>query len=160
MNNKILLIIASLLILLGLFKPDLSNIIPHTNKNNISVVLEAPSDEVVLKECEEVTSILKNGDPKDSIRLRDLYIDIANLIDVDGEDMVIKGTEDIRQANGLAGAMLKLDIKGKYANLASATKEVIISVIGDDNVMLSPELRKQASQSFRYLAWACNEGAK
>ena len=56
--------------------------------------------------------------------------------------------------NGLA------DIKNKYENLATEAKEVIVSVIGDDNISLSPEIRQQAVMSFRYLAWACNEGSK
>ena len=56
--------------------------------------------------------------------------------------------------------MLRLDIKNKYENLASEAKEVIVSVIGDDDIPLSPEIRKQAVMSFRYLAWACNEGSK
>ena len=76
------------------------------------------------------------------------------------DDLVIKDTEAIRQANSLAGTMLKLDIKDKYKNLATETKEIIVAVIGDDSIPLSSELREKAVASFRYLAWACNEGAK
>jgi hypothetical protein len=124
------------------------------------VSLEAPDDEDILKECKDVTKILSSGDKKDAARLRDLYIDISDLIALDGDQTVIKNTEDIRQANRLAGVILKLNIKDKYADLGKEAQEVIVSVIGDDNVLLSTELRAQASESFKYLAWACNEGAK
>jgi hypothetical protein len=159
MNTKILLILAAILIAIGLIKPDLSNLVPS---NNVvpGVEIVEPSDASVKKECEDVIKILKNGDKKDAARLRDLYLDLSTLISLDGENEVIKTTEEIKQANSLAGLMLKLDIKDKYPDLAKEGKEVIVSVIGDDIVPLSPELRKQASEAFVSLAWACNEGAK
>jgi len=162
MNKKVLLIIGGLLILIGLVKPDLSKLFDLNKRvDNTSVVkLEEPSDANIKKECEDVIKILSSGDSKDAIRLRDLYLDISKLIELDGEDLVIKNTEEIRQANALAGNMLRLDIKNKYENLATEAKEVIVSVIGDDNISLSPEIRQQAVMSFRYLAWACNEGSK
>ena len=160
MNNKIILLIAGILIVIGLIKPDFSSFIPSTKPNNSVVFIEAPADENIKKECEDVSRVLKNGLANDAVRLRDLFLDISKLIELDGEDLVIKTTEEIRQANGLAGPMLKLDIKNKYQNLANEAKEVIVSTIGDDNVPLTAELRKQAVLAFKYLAWACNEGAK
>lgn len=162
MNKKTLLIIGGLLILIGVIKPDLSKIFNPTKViDGPSVVkLEEPSNSNTKKECEDVIKILNSGDSKDAIRLRDLYLDISKLIELDGKDLVIKNTEEIRQANALAGNMLRLDIKNKYENLATEAKEVIVSVIGDDNISLSPEIREQAVMSFRYLAWACNEGSK
>jgi hypothetical protein len=159
MNKTVLLVIAALLILIGLVQPDLSSLFTP-KPNNVVVSLEAPDNDNILKECKDVTTILSTGDKRDAARLRDLYIDISDLIALDGDQTVIKSTEDIRQANNLAGVMLKLDIKDKYADLGKEAQEVIVSVIGDDNVLLSTELRAQASQSFKYLAWACNEGTK
>lgn len=160
MNSKALLIVAGLLIAVGLIKPDLSSLVPSNKPKDSVVFIEAPSDENVKKECDDVAKILKSGSPNDAVRLRDLFLDISKLIELDGEDLVIKTTEEIRQANSLAGPMLRLDIKNKYENLANEAKEVIVSVIGDDNVPLTTELRKQAANAFKYLAWACNEGAK
>jgi len=160
-TNKLLLLIGGLLVVLGLLKPNLGNLTigsPSNKPNTVNIT--APTDESVIKECNDVSQILKTGSKTDAIRLRDLYLDLANLIELDGEDEVIKSTEDIRQANGLAGLMLKLDIKNKYANLGAEAKEVIVSVIGDEMVMLSPELRTRAAYAFRCLAWACNEGSK
>jgi hypothetical protein len=85
---------------------------------------------------------------------------MAKLVELDDEEMVIKSTEEIRQANSLAGVMLRLDIKGKYPNLAKETKEVIVNLIGDDQILLSKELRTKAVEGFNTLAWAFNEGSK
>lgn len=158
MNKTILLIIAAILLLVGIFKPNLS-VVPDTpSVPTINIV--APSDPELKKACSEVVSILQDGKSSDALRLSSLYMDIAYLIELDGENEVIKTTEDIRQANSLSGLLLKLDIKGKYKNLAGAAKNVIVTGIGDDDVALDAELRKKAVESFRALAWACQEGSK
>ena len=72
----------------------------------------------------------------------------------------IKNTEEIRQANKLAGLMLRLDIKGKYEDLPEAAQALVLTAIGDDNVLLNPDLRAKAVNGFKALAWACNEGSK
>jgi hypothetical protein len=163
-KNIIILIIGGLLLLIGLLKPDLSSLIPSKNpKPTNSVNIEAPLDPSVRKEAEELVSLIQSfgGTAKqDAGRLRDLYLDLSTLISLDGDDQVVKNTEEIRQANSLAGLMLKLDIKGKYANLAKETKDVIVASIGDDQVLLSTELRTKAADGFKALAWACNEGIK
>ena len=164
MNNKnLLLVLAGVLIVLGLFKPDFSKIINYSPvDNSVSVVVEKPSNVDILDECQDVIDALKeNSDrKKDGTRLASLYNDLATLVSLDGEDLVLKNTEEIRQANKLSGVMLKLDIKGKYPNLAKATNSVIVSSIGDDSVMLDDKLRQQSVDGFKALAWACIQGTK
>lgn len=166
MNNqtKTVLLIGIALVAWGLFGSQIKNIV---NNNNVPVsvdVLElsAPSDENVKKESQEIVDLLKksSGNKNEYKKLRDLSLDLAQLIKLDGEDMVIKNTDEIRQANSLAGIMLRLDIKGKYASLAKEAKEVIVASIGDDNVNLTPELRVKAVDGFNALAWAYNEASK
>jgi hypothetical protein len=162
-NNNLLLAIAGLLVLIGLTKFDLSrlNIVP--NRPNAVDVLELPepTDENVKKEAEDVVAILKESGAKvDAKKLRDLYLDLAKLVELDGEEEVIKNTDEIRQANSLAGLMLRLDIKGKYPNLAKEAKEVVVASIGDDHILLSKELRVKAVEGLNALAWACNMGSK
>lgn len=165
MNNKVLLIFAGLLILWGVTKVDLGGLNPFVN-NRPAVVdvleLTAPSDENIKKEAQDVVDLLKksNGSKNDFKRLRDLTLDLSRLIELDGEDLVIKNTDEIRQANSIAGVMLRLDVKGKYPNLAKEAKEVIVAGIGDDNIPLTPDLRKKAVDSFNGLAWAYNEASK
>lgn len=161
--KHILLVCGALLVLIGLLKPDLSKLIPSNNKPTNNVVVEAPLDTNIRKEAEELTSLLKSfgsSAKDDSLRLRDLYLDLATLISLDGENQVVKNTEEIRQANSLAGIMLRLDIKDKYSNLAKEAKDVIVAAIGDDQVLLSAELRAKAVEGFKALGWACNEGSK
>lgn len=85
---------------------------------------------------------------------------MATLIELDGEDKVITDTLTIREANSLSGKMLRLNIKDKYPNLAEAAKDVIVAGIGDQDVALTPELRKKAAESFRALSWAFYQGSK
>lgn len=165
MNNKVLLIVAGLLILLGVAKINLGGLNPFVNNRpEILDVMEltAPTDENVKKEAQDVIDLLKksSGSKNDFKRLRDLTLDLGRLVELDGEDLVIKNTDEIRQANSIAGVMLRLDIKGKYPDLAKEAKEVIVAGIGDDNVPLTPDLRKKAVESFNGLAWAYNESSK
>ena len=161
-QKNILLGLAGLLILVGLLKPEFSNILGPNKPVSVDVLeLSAPTDEAVKKEADDVVALLKEAGAKgDAKRLRDLYIDLAKLVELDGEDEVIKSTEEIRQANSLAGVMLKLDMKGKYPNLAKEAKEVVVASIGDDQILLSKELRVKAVEGLNALAWACNLGSK
>jgi hypothetical protein len=164
MNNKVILILASLLIVLGLIQPNVSDWGLSKKPVSIDVLeLSVPVDENVKKEADDVVSLLKGSGSSvkaDAKRLRDLYLDLAKLVEFDGEEEVIKSTEEIRQANSLAGLMLRLDIKGKYPNLAKEAKEVVVAAIGDDQMILSKELRAKAVEGLNALAWACNEGGK
>ena len=163
-SQKALLLVAVVLVCIGVFKPNIPawKFTPNVTPVVDTIVVDKPSDPIVLEKCQDVIMALKNnGDHKtDGKRLASLYLDLALLIELDGDNEVIKNTEEIRQANGLSGLMLSMDIKNKYPNLADAAKSVIVSSIGDDNVLLDPELRTKSAQAFRSLAWACNEGAK
>jgi hypothetical protein len=162
MNNKTILVIAGLLILIGLNNFDLIKFLQPSRPVTIDILeLAIPTDENILKESKDVLDIVKKQVAKEeAIRLRDLYLDIKQLIKLDGEDEVVKNTEEIRQANSIAGLMLRLDIKGKYPNLAKECKDVIVAAIGDDQVTLSNELRAKGMDAFGALAWAFNEGSK
>jgi hypothetical protein len=161
MDKKVLLALGGLLILLGLLKPEFSDILKPRPSVIDVLELSAPTDETVKKEADDVVLVLKEaGIKSEAKKLRDLYIDLAKLVELDGEDEVIKSTEEIRQANSLAGIMLRLDIKGKYPNLAKEAKEVVVASIGDDQILLSKELRVKAVEGLNALAWACNLGAK
>jgi hypothetical protein len=160
-DKKVLLALGGLLILLGLLKPEFSNVI-NPRPSVVDVLeLPTPTDEAVKKEADDVVALVKeSGAKNDAKRLRDLYLDLAKLVELDGEDEVIKSTEEIRQANSLAGVMLRLDIKGKYPNLAKEAKEVVVAAIGDDQIPLSKELRTKAVEGLNALAWAFNMGSK
>lgn len=161
-QKNILLGLAALLIVIGLLKPEFSNILGPNKPVSVDVLeLSAPTDEALKKEADDVVSVLKESGAKgDAKRLRDLYLDLAKLVELDGENEVVRSTEEIRQANSLAGVMLRLDIKGKYPDLAKEAKEVVVASIGDDQILLSKELRAKAVEGLNALAWACNQGSK
>jgi hypothetical protein len=167
MNSKtIILVIAGLLLLIGITKPDLSSIL-KTNQQTPCITIEdtdfsAPNSEILKEKAKDIIKALSvDSDRKiDGKRLASLYNDIAALIALDGDSQVIKNTEEVRQANRLSGLMLKLNIKDKYENLAEANQALIKEAIGDDVVLLDSKLRSQAVEAFKTLAWACNEGSK
>lgn len=165
MNNKTLLVIASILIGIGLIKPNLDNFsLPWNNKNDVinRTTIDRPKDNNLLDKTARIIEALQSHKDRkiDGVKLANLYNDLAILIELDAENEVIKTTEEIRQANSLAGLMLKLNIKDKYPNLAKANQDLIVAAIGDDSVTLDANLRKSAVEGFRALAWACNEGSK
>jgi hypothetical protein len=159
-NNKILLAIAGLLILIGLLQPDFGGLFSRPQPIN-SVVLVEPKEEYKDYVSEVISALSSDPDRKvDGKRLASMSNDVATLISLDGENEAIKNTEEIRQINKLIGPMLKLDIKGKYPKLAQASQNLIVSAIGDDVLLLDKELRIKSSEAFQALAWAYNEGAK
>jgi hypothetical protein len=164
MNKTILLVIAMILLVIGLFKP--SFIDAFNPKPSPSVVVDdselpKPSDELIKKSTNIIKALSVSPERKtDGKKLASLYKDIAELIALDGENELITNTDEIRQANKLAGVMLKLDIKNKYPDLPESAQAMIVSVVGDDQIPLTTELRAKAIDSFMALAWACNEGSK
>lgn len=163
MNKKVLLALGLGLIVVGLVKPNLPNPLskPESVVDTI-VVVTPPSDEKIKEAAQAVIDLLKASGAKtdDCRRLSSLYGDMARLVELDGEDTVIKNTEEIKQANSLSGLMLRLDIKGKYPKLAEAAKAVVVAGVGDDSVSLDSALRAKAVESFMALSWAFNEASK
>lgn len=160
MNNKtVLIVVAVFLLLIGIFKPNLDTFFPDSKPVPTINVVE-PTDPELKESCLAVATILKNGKSSDALRLSSLYSDIGDLIALDGENEVIKTTEEIRQANKLSGSLLRLDIKGKYEGLATAAEKVIVVSIGQDDLPLDKELRNKSVTAFKALAWACKEGSK
>jgi hypothetical protein len=159
MNKNIILIIAGLLIAIGLFRPNFESFVKPNPVD--SIVFVEPKEEYKEFTNAIIKALSIDGDRKvDGKRLASMANDVATLISLDGDNEVIKNTEEIRQINKLIGPMLKLDIKGKYPDLAKASQNLIVSAIGDDAVVLDKELRIKSSEAFMALAWAYNEGAK
>lgn len=162
MNKNLLLLIGIILLSFGLFRPQL-NVSP-ANSSTPSVSVDVPSENGLKESAQKIVDLMRNSNSfsvkTDSAQLRDLYINLAVMISLDGKDTVINTTEEIRKANSISGHLLQavgVDLKGKYNNLAKECQNVIVGSIGDENITLSPELRKKASESFMALAWAFNE---
>jgi hypothetical protein len=163
MNNKVLLVIGGLLLLIGLVRPNINFPINNPKPVDNIVVVTPPADEELKKTCQLVIDVLKAGPSdrkQDGKRLSELYSDLAVLIRLDGENEVVKTTEEVRQANSLSGLMLQMNIKDKYDGLPEATNTVVLKQIGDDIVPLDEDLRDKAATAFMALSWGCLEGSK
>lgn len=159
-QNRILLVFSALLIGIGLIGPYVELMPNKQQCNSVVLNLTKPSDPQLLDSTVSVIDSLKsgNGSKSDCLALASLYNDIATLIELDNS--IIKNTEEIREANRLSGGMLKLDIKNKYPGFSEAATNLVVKHIGDDNVVLSEELRQKSAEAFRALAWSCNEVTK
>lgn len=167
MNKKVVLVVGAVLIAVGIFKPDLSNLIPGNNNapvvDNPVVQVEEPSDPALKNLADEVVAILqKGGDERkvDGLNLAKLYNDIAMIISLDEDNAIVKTTSEIREVNSVAGSLMNLNLKGKYPNLPSTAKDLVVAAVGDDVAVLNDANREQAVAAFKALAWACFEGAK
>jgi hypothetical protein len=162
LNNNIILVLGGLLVAYGLFGSNFNTIINNSpSQDAISVVM--PLDPNLKNDCEKVTSVFRSGSGNrkvDGVKLSNLYRDLAKLIGLDGENETIKNTDEIRDANRIAGLLYDLDLSGKYPELTETTTNVVKNYIGDDNVVLDPVLRKRAVEAFNGLSWAFYEGSK
>lgn len=161
MNNKVLLLIGVVLCVVGLLKPNFSNIIKPSSPTN-AVVVDKPTNQDVLVVAEKIISILRNNNASsaDCLRLSSLYYDLAQLISLDGDKQLVRNTDEVRQANRISGIMLRMNINDKYPDLGSSMNDLIVAAIGDDNIPLTADLRQKAADAFLALSWACNQGAK
>lgn len=164
MNNKALLVIGGLLIFLGLTKPDLSWLNINLPRPVVSdIVVTEPTDAVLLAKCNGVIDSLRSGPSArtvDGKKLAELYQDLATLFSLDGENVVVTTTEEIRQANSIAGQISRLGLKDKYPDLASSSEAVVVAALGEENVPLNSTSRAKAVEAFQALSWACYQGSK
>lgn len=165
MKNKLVLAVGIALIGFGLFgKYSPTDILKPNVPAVESYVVDAPSNEALLEKARSVISVLNKSNDStkrlDCLKLSSLYCDMVTLIELDNNDKVIRDTASIREANSLAGKMLRLNIKNKYPNLAESCKEVLVVAIGEDDVVLDENMRKKACDAFRALSWAFYEGSK
>jgi hypothetical protein len=161
MNKNILLVVAVVLVGIGLLKPDVSKFLSNKAVAVAKVEIPAPTGDVKVAAEKVIQEIKKTDLDREIIgKLRDLYADLAILVSLKGEDLTVTTTEEVRQANGLAGKMLGLDLKGKYPELSKASKEVVVAAIGDDVISMNDTLRVQGTDAFAALAWAYNEVVK
>lgn len=163
-RDKLLLAIGGLLIFLGVFQPDLNwpSVSPPAVVSTVDV--DAPADKELKALAEDVRDCFLNSNDadrkSDALILGSLYNDISKVISLKDSYEIVNTTEVIRQINVLSGAMLDLDIKGKYDGLSAAAEKLVTSVIGNENIAMTDELREKSVEVFQALSWACVEGSK
>lgn len=166
MNNKVVLLVGAILVAIGIFRPDFSNLLPKPGPvvvDTQTVVVEEPTNPSLKEAALKVAEVIKNGEGNrkvDGLALASLYADIAMLISLDEENEVVKTTNDIREINSVSGSMMNLKLSGKYPGLSTAARELVIGAVGDDIAVLNEESRKAAVEAFNALSWGCSQGAK
>lgn len=163
MNNKNLLLLLGLVLIgIGFFKPNINLGIKNPINNVVNVEVDKPNDPSLLALAQTLTETIRtsNVSKADCLRLANVCFDMGTLVGLDGSSEVLKNTEEIRQANRLTGLMLRMDINKKYPGLAEAMNKTVIAYIGNDIVVLNPDLRNKSVNVFQALAWAFIQGSK
>jgi hypothetical protein len=175
MSKSFVLVIGVVLIAVGVFKPDLSNLLPN-NGGGDSVVVPSvefaePTDPNLMASALKVADALKIGEnhKEDGLALAKLYHDIARLIELDGDNEIVKTTTEIAEVNSVAGRLMNLQLRGQYPDLAKAAKSLVVNALNGevdaeesevDVAVLNAESRSVAVAAFDALAWGCFEGSK
>ena len=164
-KNNLVLILAGTLVLIGLVKPDFSNLLPNKPAVVENEALTAPASDEVRVVAEKITKIFKESSAKDKKikgqRFKSLMVDLAKLIKLDGEKEVVKSTKELRFANAVAGNMSDLDMRGEFVDLAKTCTEVVAASLGGtEDILLTPELREKGGDGFLAIAWAVEQGLK
>ena len=147
MNVRLLIGIA--MVLTGVFWNNIKNVIPEILDNNPVMVVEKPEDSLIDKWSEVSKSIT---DPKDKI-----YLCVFNKTFA---DRVIGYEATAQQVNDVyvlaAKRVFGDSLKGKYEKLAPATREAMISIIGEeDHSVIEPE-KIDLNKIFLAFAWCLN----
>ena len=137
------------------------NVVPNipTVETTIKGTLK-PNDAEGLDVCERIAEIISDSSASDKKvdvdNLTKVYLETANLIDLDDE--IITNTQQVRSSHIIAAKLLRINLVGKYEGLADESNTLFELVLGNDDVALDDELRKEAVKAFKYLAWALQEG--
>jgi hypothetical protein len=157
MSSNFLKIAAVAAIAFVLIKPHMGEI-HFPSFGRASATAEAfpdkPFNSKVLDAVTPVQSILAKADAEDKLNLARLWREDAQIIQ--GDDSVIQTTADVRRANGIAGKLMTLHLKGKYAGLAAAVDNAFAKVVGMDAKPLDSQTRQDVVSVFNGLSWAAN----
>jgi hypothetical protein len=148
-SSTIRTILGLLIILIGLFLPQIQERIPDLipDTPSPSIVIEEPTQEIkdkTLKVSEKVT------DTKDRLELC-----VFNKV---FSERVLGYDADVQQVNDIyteSGKILFKDsLKGKYDGYGSGVVSLISEITGSENHELTQEEKQQISQVFNGLSWS------
>jgi len=147
-SSTIRTLLGLLIILIGLFLPQIQERIPDLIPDNPtpSIVIEEPTQEIkdkTLKVSEKVT------DNKDRLELC-----VFNKV---FSERVLRYDADVQQLNDIyteSGKILFKDsLKGKYDGYGEGVISLISEITGNENHQLTQSERQQISEVFSGLAW-------
>ena len=148
MSNFVRFIPATLLVLYLSAK-----VVPYIQKETVDNSYSPTAEQKVL--LGPVSSSLKSH-PEAASDFESLYYGMALVVGAD--DVILRTTEDVRQAHENAGALaIQAGEIPRIPGYAKAVNDFIVSQVGQDNVPLDNNKRKQIVDTFKALAWATNQ---
>lgn len=100
----------------------------------------------------EIAPVLSGVSSSDKATLKGFYKALADIVVRDGSavEPVCKGVFDLRNRHkqALSMAFESTGMAGKYPGLGDRIDAYLIKTIGDLDVPLTPEIRRQAAQAF------------
>ena len=143
------LLIGVVLVLVGVFWEDIKNSIPEIPDNKPIITIDTPENSLVDQWTETCKSI---KDPKDRVRLC-----VFNKVFA---DRVVGYNADALQINDLyvlaAKEVFGDSIKGKYDKLGPAAQESMVSILGEENHIITESEKQNLNKAFLAFAWCLN----
>ena len=148
MKTRLSLVLAILLILCGVFWESIKDIVP-TIPNTPQVVIENPEESIINQWFEVSKSI---DDENDRLFLCLFNKEFAERVlnyDVSAQDV---NDVYVFAAKEVFGDSLK----GKYKELSKATKDAMVSILGEENHEVIETEKIDLSKTFMGFAWSLN----
>ena len=148
MKTRLSLLLAILLILCGVFWESIKDIVP-TIPNTPQVVIEKPEESIINQWFEVSKSI---DDENDRLFLCLFNKEFAERVlnyDVSAQDV---NDVYVFAAKEVFGDSLK----GKYEELSKATKDAMVSILGEENHEVIETEKIDLSKTFMGFAWSLN----
>lgn len=148
MKTRLSLVLAILLILCGVFWESIKDIVP-TIPNTPQVVIEKPEESIINQWFEVSKSI---DDENDRLFLCLFNKEFAERVlnyDVSAQDV---NDVYVFAAKEVFGDSLK----GKYKELSKATKDAMVSILGEENHEVIETEKIDLSKTFMGFAWSLN----
>lgn len=148
MKTRLSLVLAILLILCGVFWESIKDIVP-TIPNTPQVVIEKPEKSIINQWFEVSKSI---DDENDRLFLCLFNKEFAERVlnyDVSAQDV---NDVYVFAAKEVFGDSLK----GKYEELSKATKDAMVSILGEENHEVIETEKIDLSKTFMGFAWSLN----
>ena len=148
MSNFLRFVPATLLVLYLAAK-----VVPYIQKDTVDNSYEPTAEQKVL--LGPVSASMKQY-PEAVKDFESLYYGIALVVGSD--EVVIKTTDEVRRVHENAGALaIQAGEIPRIPGYAEAVNKFISFQVGDDNVPLDIEKKKQIIDAFKALAWAVNQ---
>ena len=155
MSAKLRLILAGVLVFVGLFGQQIFSFV----KENVEIVnipsVEKEEPNLTYKTLvQDITDL--DIEPQDAKQLGDFFSELADVVKTDPG--FIKTTGVFRDFNVRAGGLnfAGLEIKNKYPSLGQEIDGAIMDTLGDQDVSLTDEKRKELVDCLNAIAWGVN----